>query len=139
LRLFYTLVRAVLGIAGLFVIIIYAASELGGEVVTLVKQTSAGDYSNVRVWVVDRDNHAWVEHGEPGDFWLEQLVQQPELKLIRQGQVRYYKAVMDMASHDLYHQLRAEKYALAETILQWMTLNPPEACTGIPVKLMPLP
>lgn len=137
MRLFYTLAGAVLGGGGLFVIIIYAASELGGEVVTLVKQTSAGHYSNVRVWIVDRDDNAWIEHGEQGDFWLDQLVQRPELQVVRRGQIRHYKAIMDTASHDLYHQLRAEKYALADTIIQWMTQNPPEACTGLPVRLMP--
>jgi hypothetical protein len=137
LRLFYTLAGAVLGGGGLFVIIIYAASELGGEVVTLVKQTSTGDYSNVRVWIVDRDDYAWIEHGEQGDFWLEQLVERPQLQLVRRGQTSRYTAVMDTASHDLYHQLRAEKYALANTIIQWMTQNSPEACTGMPVRLRP--
>ena len=135
MRLFYTLLSAVLGAVGLFVIIIYGASELGGEVVTLVKQTSAGDYSNVRVWIVDRDDYAWIEHGEPEDFWLEQLGERPQVQLVRRGQTRRYKAVMDTASHDLYHQLRAEKYALANTIIQWITQNSPEACTGMPVRL----
>ena len=88
MRFFYTLLSAVLGAGGLFVIIIYSASELGGEVVTLVKQTSAGDYSNVRVWIVDRDDDAWIEHGEQGDFWLEQLFERPQLQLVRWGPVK---------------------------------------------------
>lgn len=135
MKIFYYLLAMLLGVVGLFVVIVYAASELGGEVVTLIKPTSEGEYNSVRVWVVDRGDQAWIEHGSRGDFWLEKLADQPELKMIRQGKAIYYSAVIDAPAHDLYHQLRSEKYPLADRIIQTMT-GSSDDCTGLPIRLM---
>ena len=106
MKIVYNLIGMLFGVAGLYVVIIYAASELGGEVVTLIKPTSESESSSVRVWVVDKGDQAWIEHGSRGDFWLEKLADQPELKMIRQGKTGYYRAVIDAPAHDLYHHLR---------------------------------
>ncbi len=131
----YYLVALLLGTAGLFVAVVYAVSELGGEVVILTKPISEGEYTTVRLWIVERGDQAWIEHGSRGDFWIEKLAEQPELKLTRQGKVGSYRAVTDAPAHDLYHQLRARKYSIADRIIQTMT-GSSEACTGLPVRLI---
>ncbi|MBT3427880.1 MAG: hypothetical protein HOL98_18455 [Gammaproteobacteria bacterium] len=137
MKFFYYLVAMLFGAAGLFIAIVYAASELGGEVVTLIKPIADGETRSVRVWIVDRGDQSWIEHGSSGDFWLEKVSRQAELKLIREGRVASYTAVIDAPAHDLYHQLRARKYTVADRVIQTLTGRSDE-CTSLPVRLMPI-
>ena len=49
----------------LFFAAIYAASELGGEVVVLHRQSADGSIDRIRIWVVDDGERTWIEHGAP--------------------------------------------------------------------------
>jgi hypothetical protein len=135
MKFFYFLVAILFGAVGLFIAIVYAASELGGEVVTLSKPIADGEHRSVRVWIVDRGDQAWIEHGSSSDYWIQKLPEQPVLKLIRGGKVISYTAVIDAPAHDLYHQLRAGKYALADRVIQMLTGSSDE-CMSVPVRLM---
>ena len=76
------LLAVILGLPILFFALIYAASELGGEVVTLSRIEANGEVSQVRVWIVDEGDKAWIEHGAPDAYWISHLSEEPELSLI---------------------------------------------------------
>lgn len=123
-----------LGIPLLFVVVLYGASEIGGEVVTLDRNDASGDVSGVRIWIVDADGKSWIEHGDSTASWFTRLSESPKLVLTRSGERGEYLATPDPESHDLYHQLRRQKYGLADQLIEWLTGNAGD-CPGIPVRL----
>ena len=126
-----------IGIIFLYGSLMFSASELGGEVVTLSRSEQDGSIKKVRIWIVDADDKTWVEHGTSKSFWINQLTNQPEISLIRGGEEKEYIAVPDINSHDIYHQLRKEKYGIAARIVEILSfgLLEKEACTGVSVRL----
>ena len=60
-----------LGAAGallfLYTLTIFVASEAGGEVAELYRPSESGQIEPVRVWVVDTNDGALIEHGDPND------------------------------------------------------------------------
>ena len=133
MKAIYWLLGVGLGIPVLYFLAIYVASELGGEVVILDRYESAGDTSQVRIWIVDADGKSWVEHGDHDAPWFTRLSQSPELVLNRAGKATRYLAKADPANHALYHQLREAKYGFADQLIRQLT-NPGD-CDGIPVQL----
>lgn len=128
------LLAVILGLPILFITLIYAASELGGEVVTLSRIEANGEVSQVRVWIVDEDDKAWIEHSGPDAFWISNLTAAPEIQLTRNGRNTSYIGVPDPNAHTLYHQLRRTKYGVADQIVGIMGPDI-EDCDGIPVRL----
>jgi hypothetical protein len=114
--------------------IMYAASELGGEVVTLQRAEADGQVSDVRIWIVDADGMSWIEHGAPDSHWITRLANEPKLTLSRAGQSVSYVAAPDHEAHEQYHQLRQEKYGVADNIVAVVT-GRTDACPGVPVRL----
>jgi hypothetical protein len=112
----------------------YGASELGGEVVTLDRAEANGEVSKVRIWIVDKDNLSWVEHGEAESFWITQLPEAPSVVLSRDGRTTKYVGTPDPDSHDLYHQLRSEKYGWADQVVALFAGDAAD-CQGVPVRL----
>ena len=49
----------IIGLPLLFFILLYGASELGGEVVTLQRTNSDGSSGNLRIWIVDLGDSKW--------------------------------------------------------------------------------
>lgn len=125
------------GIVFFYVSLMFGASELGGEVVTLLRPEQDGSIKEVRIWIVDADDNSWIEHGDSESFWINQLTDKPEISLIRGGEEKKYIAVPDLNSHELYHQLRKEKYGLADSIINIGSFGSAnkDTCIGIPVKL----
>ncbi|MGI9325863.1 MAG: hypothetical protein ACR2PZ_11635, partial [Pseudomonadales bacterium] len=123
-----------IGLPALFLIVIYGASELGGEVVTLDRAEPTGEMSEVRIWIVDQDDVSWVEHGEADSFWIARLAESPTVVLNREGRAVSYLGTPDRESHDLYHDLRREKYGWADQILELLSGGEAD-CQGIPVRL----
>jgi len=68
----------VLGVPLLYFGAIYGAGELGGEVVVLHRVAPDGGASTVRIWIVEDDTGAWVEHGGAGAARLDGAVMGPE-------------------------------------------------------------
>ncbi len=130
------LIGLLLALPVLLVLLIYGASELGGEVVTLDRAQADGSVSPVRIWIADQDGRSWVEHGEPDAFWITRLAESPELSLTRKGHTDRYRGVPDRGAHELYHRLRREKYGLADRFLA-LLLGSADACPGVPVRLEP--
>lgn len=135
MKVLYWLLGIVLGIPTLLFGTIYGASELGGEVVTLARAESNGDTSQVRVWIVDENGQSWIEHGEADSFWITQLSESPDIALTRAGRTTNYTGTPERDSHDLYHQLRREKYAMADQILELLGAPGVDECEGVPVRL----
>ena len=124
------------------VVIVYGVltlglSELGSEVVTLVRPEVDGSNKNIRVWIVDADNKSWIEHGDSESYWIKQLSNDSELLIIREGEEKKYLAFADRDSHDLYHNLRREKYGFSDKMLDILAFGAisKENCEGIPVRL----
>lgn len=134
MKIVYWLIGLVVIVAVLPIIIIYGASELGGEVVTLERPTPEGDVSKVRIWIVDQGGTSWVEHSDADSFWMTQLKESSAVALSRGGKTNTYVGTPDPDSHDLYHQLRLEKYSWADKTIDFVTGSDGE-CEGVPVRL----
>lgn len=134
MKVIYWLVGFIVGVPVLLLAVMYGASELGGEVVTLDRAEANGDVSKVRIWIVDKDDLSWVEHGEAESFWITQLADSPGVVLSREGQTTKYVGMPDPNAHDLYHQLRSEKYGWADQVIALFAGDPAE-CQGVPVRL----
>ena len=131
------LIGVLLGIVFLYGAFTLSLSELGGEVVTLVRPEPEGSTKNIRVWIVDTDGKAWIEHGDNESFWIKQLGENSKLSLIREGKENKYLASADKESHDFYHNLRREKYTFADKMLDILTFGATskDNCSGIPIRL----
>ncbi len=133
MKIVYWLLGVLIGIPLLFFIAMYGASELGGEVVTLDRAEEDGSVSQVRIWIVDSDGSSLIEHGDPSAHWITRLAQTPEIALSRDGEASLYAGFADPESHDLYHQLRREKYGWADQVIG--TLMGDAECQSVPVRL----
>jgi len=73
------IIKIVLGTAVLlttFFVSTLGLSEIAGE---------GGKTREVRLWIVVDGLSSWVEHRGSSSFWIKQLVENPELKLKRDG------------------------------------------------------
>jgi len=133
LKVIVVLISVVIG----YGMLTFGLSELGGEVVTLVRPEVDGSNKNIRVWIVDADNKSWIEHGDSESYWIKQLTNDSELLIIREGEEKKYLAFADRDSHDLYHNLRREKYGFSDKMLDILAFGAisKENCEGIPVRL----
>ena len=137
MKKFLKLVFILIGIAIVYGVLMFSLSELGGEVVILVRPEADQSNKNIRVWIVDVDNKSWIEHGDSESYWIKQLSKNSELLIIRKGEEKKYLAFTDRDSHDFYHNLRREKYGLSDKMLDILAFGATskENCEGIPVRL----
>ena len=118
-----------------YVLLTLTASELGGEVVTLLRPNADTSVSETRVWIVDTGNFEMIEHGEAGVGWLKLLKHSPNIQIRRGEQLVSYSGILAVEQHDLYHKLRREKYGVADQVIEWLSMTPSSECTGAPVVL----
>ena len=138
MKYLYSLIVIIVGLPLAFVGLMYGASELGGEVVTLQRANSDGTRSDVRIWIVSQGDTEWIEHGDKQAHWINQLTTSPRLSLTRHGETRDYLATPDPDSHALYHQLRQQKYGWADSLVALLVGGGSDDCAGVPVRLEPL-
>jgi hypothetical protein len=134
MKTIYWLIGILVTILALLIAIPIVASELGGEVVTLERAEKEGEPSRIRIWIVDKDDTAWIEHGDSESYWMNRLRSSKEVVVDRGGQIQRYEGVLDADSHDLYHDLRRQKYGWADQLIE-MFSGGLENCDGIPVRL----
>ena len=134
MKIVYWLIGLVVIVTTLPLLIIYGASELGGEVVTLDRAEPEGDTSRVRIWIVDQNGTSWIEHADADSFWITQLPESTGLVLSRGGQTNTYIGTPDRDTHDLYHRLRREKYGWADKTVAFGGGSDAEG-EGVPVRL----
>ena len=130
----YWFLGLLVGISVLLIGIPIAASELGGEVVTLERAEEDGESSRIRIWIVDNDGESWIEHGDSESYWMNRLKTSNEVILDRAGQSQPYEGTLDPGSHDFYHDLRRQKYSWADQLIELLS-GGRESCDGIPVRL----
>jgi hypothetical protein len=130
----YSFLGLLVGIPVLLIGIPIAASELGGEVVTLERAEEEGESSRIRIWIVDSDGASWIEHGDSESYWMNRLKTSNEVILDRAGQSQPYEGTLDPGSHDFYHDLRRQKYSWADQLIELLS-GGRESCDGIPVRL----
>ena len=140
MKIVYKLIIAFVAVSIFYVSLYFAASELGGEVVQLIRHDPEGSTKSIRVWIVDARDQAWIEHGDTNSFWVKRLSSEPEVSLIRGGAEIKYTAITDIGSHEIYHDLRREKYGIADRIIELLSFGAAHRnnCTGIPVRLDPV-
>ena len=134
---FFKVIVVLISVVIAYGVLTFGLSELGGEVVTLVRPEVDESNKNIRVWMVDADNKSWIEHGDSESYWIKQLTNDSELLIIREGEEKKYLAFADRDSHDLYHNLRREKYGFSDKMLDILAFGAisKENCEGIPVRL----
>ena len=134
---FFKVIVVLISVVIAYGVLTFGLSELGGEVVTLVRPEVDESNKNIRVWIVDADNKSWIEHGDSEAYWIKQLTNDSELLIIREGEEKKYLAFADRDSHDLYHNLRREKYGFSDKMLDILAfgVKSKENCEGIPVRL----
>lgn len=133
MKVLYWAIGIVVGVPVLLAVVIFGASELGGEVVTLDRAEADGSASQIRVWIVDEDGQSWIEHGDPDSHWISRLPGSPEVTLTRDGRTTSYLGIPDPESHDRYHQLRRKKYGWADQVVGMF--DGEAECAGVPVRL----
>lgn len=125
----------VVGLIAMNFALVYAASELGGEVVTLIRANEDGSSSRVRVWIVDQNGRSWIDHGGSDAYWVRHLTQDDSIRLERNNEVRHYTAVADKSACSLYDELRRQKYGWADQLIDTMTGVDSSNCAEVPVRL----
>ncbi|MFI5314105.1 MAG: nitroreductase/quinone reductase family protein [Myxococcota bacterium] len=119
-----------------FIGAIFAASEFGGEVVTLRTREGSAE-RRTHLWVVDDAGFAWLRAGEPSSGWLARIDANPDVTVERGGVTTHFHAVpvRDPAVRDRIHALMREKYPLADRFISAMR----DPNGSVPVKLEPVP
>ena len=134
MKYIYSFLGLLVGIPVLLIGIPIAASELGGEVVTLERAEEEGESSRIRIWIVDSDGASWIEHGDSESYWMNRLKTSNEVILDRARQSQPYEGTLDPGLHDFYHDLRRQKYSWADQLIELLS-GGRESCDGIPVRL----
>ena len=93
---------------------LYATMAELEETVSLYATDSAGQPAELRLWIVDREDGAWV--GMPRAKALEHSLDGARLDMLRGGETRCVMPVLyddDRETVGAIHQMKVEKYAVA--------------------------
>ena len=101
---------------------------------TLERAEEDDESSRIRIWIVDNDEASWIEHGDSESYWMDHLQTSNGIVLDREGQTQIYEGTLDPDSHNLYHDLRRQKYSWADQVIGMLS-GGRESCDGIPVRL----
>jgi hypothetical protein len=101
----------------LFGLAVLAASELGGEVVTLYTRAPGGGESRTSLWVVEHEGFQYLRAGDRDSGWFERLRHAPEVRVERGGKVATYQAVPTPELTATIDALMAERYGLADRLI----------------------
>jgi len=107
------LIAVLVGFAGL----IFGASELGGEGVTLYTTDAAGAEHVTPLWVVEFEGAQYLRSGAGPSGWYLRLQERPDVRVERGGEVKRYRAVPQPEKVRAVDALMAEKYGVADRIV----------------------
>jgi len=114
---------------------LYATMAELEEVVSLYATDRAGRPAELRLWIVDRDDGAWV--GMPRTKAIEHSLDGARLEMLRRGETRCVVPVLheDRPTVRAIHALKGEKYGVARAAAA-IGLYPREAReTAVPLRL----
>jgi hypothetical protein len=118
---------------------LYATMAELEEVVSLYATDRAGQPAELRLWIVDREDGAWV--GMPRSKAVEHSLDGARLELLRNGETRCVVPALheDRTTVTAIHALKVEKYAVARGSAA-IGLYPREAReTSVSLRLDPCP
>jgi len=128
------ILAVVVGVPLLAVATVMAASEFGGEVVTLYTHDAAGEEHATHLWVVDEGDELWLRAGMPDSGWLERIAVDPQVEVERAGARGRYLAVPFPERRDMVHRRMAEEYGWADTVVGLMR----DGSKSVAVRLDPI-
>jgi len=117
------IIKAAVGVGfalGLFFVVVFAASEMAGEVVTVHTYHAGGLSTETPLWIVDEGGRAYLRAGMPDSKWFVRLQAEPNVDVVRDGVTTSYTAVVAPQMRDRVNLLMAEKYGWAESLLGLM-------------------
>jgi hypothetical protein len=93
---------------------IYSIMGEWEEVVSIYAVDSAGQETDLRLWIVDRDDGEWVgmSRGKATDYSLDGA----QLRLLRDGEIRCVTPALvdDRETIQVIHAMKVEKYSTAQ-------------------------
>ena len=130
-------VAAVVVLAVLVIVGIFAASELGGEVVTLQTLAADGTAIETRLWIVEVDGDLWLRAGARPSGWLKRIEADPRVSITRGEVTSDHRAVpvRDAQTRDRIHAAMRERYPLADALVSLAR----DGSLSVPVRLEPMP
>jgi len=109
------------------------------EVIVLRVADDAGETTDLRLWIVDREGAPWVTMSQRKADAHE--LRDKRAQLLRQGEIRCVIAVRhdDRATVNTIHQLRQEKYAVQRLATAIGLYGPVPSETTVALRLDPCP
>jgi hypothetical protein len=120
MRILLIALGVIVGIPVVFAALIFGASELGGESVTLYTRDAAGEEHATPLWVVELDGFQYLRAGNRSSAWYARLEVQPRVRMERGGEVGDYVAVPEPGKVPEVDALMAHEYGLADRIVDIM-------------------
>ena len=118
---------------GLVMGLMFAASELGGEVVTLVTSDTDGTLHETSLWIVEDEGALWLRAGNPDSSWLKRIRKTPAVTLTRAGKTVRYRAEVVLGRNGRINQLMADGYGWADRVIGGMR----DAAETVAIRLVP--
>jgi len=116
MKFVYWGIGLLLGIAALFGVLQYVASERV-EVVELHTIDAEGAEVTTRLWIVDDEGFQYLRVGSTGSGWYTRIQENGEFELTRNGERNRYRAEVNMAKSDRINELMQEKYTWGDTLI----------------------
>lgn len=116
MKYLYWAIGLLLGIAALFGILQYVASERV-EVVELHTLDAEGTEVTTRLWVVDDDGFQYLRVGAEGSGWYSRIQDNGEFDVTRNGERSRYRAEVRAEKSDRINELMQEKYTWGDTLI----------------------
>ena len=123
------LIALVLGMS-----LMFAASELGGEVVTLTTRDAEGMPYETSLWIVEDEGSLWLRAGDPKARWLKRIGASPEVELSRGEESSRYRAEIVPGRSDRINRKMAEAYGWADRLIGGMR----DDSSTMAIRLVPL-
>jgi hypothetical protein len=100
--------------------LMFAARELGGEVVTLTTLDGDGTRHETSLWIVEDDGSLWLRAGNSGSSWLTRLTLEPRVEVSRAGETASYRAEIVPERSQRIDEKMADDYGWADSLIGGM-------------------
>lgn len=97
-----------------------AASELGGEVVTVATRDAEGTTFETSLWIIEDEGSLWLRAGNPDSTWLKRIRLDPGVEVTRGDQTVAYRAEVVSGRSGRVNQRMAEEYGWADRVIGLM-------------------
>jgi len=112
----------------------FAAGELGGEVVKLTTRSAGGSSFETPLWIVEDEGSLWLRAVNPASSWLTRVRAESRVTLERAGQSSEYHAEVVAGRSEQINRKMADAYGWADRLLGGMR----DAGQAVAIRLVPL-